>query len=471
MSIGRSIRRALALAALALVGPGPADSQDGTPAAAGRVVAVLAIAGPIGPATSDYFTRALEKARQRGVTAVVLRMDTPGGLSSAMRDIIRDILASPLPVITYVAPGGAHAASAGTYILYASHVAAMAPATNLGAATPVAIGAPGLPGSDPGKEEKEKDKDKEGAGKEDAKPAGSTMDRKAINDARAYIRSLAELRGRNAEWAEKAVTEAATLSSTEALKEGVIDLIATDIQDLLAQADGRKVKLAGGGEVTLATKGAASETIPPDWRSELLAVITNPNIAYILLLIGIYGLIFEFYNPGMVVPGVVGAICLVLALFALHVLPVNYAGLALILLGILFMTAEAFLPSFGALGLGGIVAFVIGSIILIDTDAPGFGISWVVIGSVTAASAAFSLLVLALAAAALRRPVVSGREAMVGATGRVIDWDGEQGRVRVHGEVWRARGKQGFAPGDAIRVAAIKGLTLEVAVHGNNERT
>jgi membrane-bound serine protease (ClpP class) len=439
--------------------------------ASGRVIAVLDIKGPIGPATSDYFSRSMEKARAMGASAIVVRIDTPGGLSSAMRDIIQDIITAPAPVISYVAPGGARAASAGTYILYASHVAAMAPGTNLGAATPVPLSSPFPTGKKPGddkKDEKKDSKDDKAAEDKGAEDPKTASQRKAINDARAYIRSLAQMRGRNVEWAEKAVTEGESLSSKEALAANVIDLIAEDMTDLLNKADGRVVKVSAG-ETKVASKGGVVQEIEADWRTKLLAVITNPNIAYILLLAGIYGIMFEFYNPGVFVPGVVGAICLLLGLYALHVLPVNYAGLGLILLGIAFMTAEVMMPSFGALGFGGIVALGIGSIILIDTEAPGFGISWAVIGSVMAVSAVLSFTVFAMAAKAWRRPVVTGREAMIGAPARVLDWQGTEGRVRIHSEVWRARADQGFAPGDLVRVTARDGLVLLVGPGAQTE--
>ncbi len=488
MAIARILRRAFILAALSLAGlaalgpPGGMEAAEKKPA---RLVAAIDIKGAIGPATSDYFSRAMEKARAMGASAIVVRMDTPGGLSTAMRSIIQDIITAPAPVITYVTPGGARAASAGTYILYASHVAAMAPGTNLGAATPVPMKSP-LPGgggkpkkdgktdkdkkdtkdtkdktdgkADKGKKDGKKDKDKDKA----SEPAvGEASSRKAINDARAYIRSLAQMRGRNVEWAEKAVSEAASLSSEEALKLNVIDLIADNLADLLTKADGRVVKLPAG-ETKVATKGAIVRDISPDWRAKLLAVITNPNIAYILLLAGIYGIMFEFYNPGIIFSGVFGAICLVLAFYALHVLPVNYAGVALIILGVAFMAAEAMLPSFGALGFGGIVALAIGSVILIDTEAPGFGISWAVIGSVVATSAVISFTVLAMAARAWKLPVVSGAEAMIGAAAKVLDWDGSEGRVRVRSEVWKARADSTFAAGEEVQVTAMDGLVLQV---------
>ncbi len=479
MAIARILRRAFILAALGFAGLAALAPPEGMEAAENkpaRLVAAIDIKGAIGPATSDYFSRAMEKARAMGASAIVVRMDTPGGLSTAMRSIIQDIITAPAPVITYVTPGGARAASAGTYILYASHVAAMAPGTNLGAATPVPMKSP-LPGGggSPKKDKKDKgktDKDKKDAkadkkdGKKDkdeasAPTAKDASSLKAINDARAYIRSLAQMRGRNVEWAEKAVSEAASLSSEEALKANVIDLIADDLADLLIKADGRVVKLPAG-ETKVATKGAIVRDIPPDWRARLLAIITNPNIAYLLLLAGIYGIMFEFYNPGIIFSGVFGAICLVLAFYALHVLPVNYAGVALIILGVAFMAAEVMMPSFGALGFGGIVALAIGSVILIDTEAPGFGISWVVIGSVVAASAVISFTVLAMAARAWKLPVVSGREAMIEAPARVLDWDGTEGHVRVRGEVWQARADSTFAAGEEVRVTAMDGLVLQV---------
>jgi len=387
---------------------------------------------------------------------VVLRIDTPGGLDASMREIIQAILASPVPVIGYVAPSGSRAASAGTYILYASSLAAMAPATTLGAATPVSLGVP-LPGGIGDKPKPGDDAEKS----ESDRKTQPGLKEKAVNDAAAYIRGLAKMRGRNADWAEKAVTEAASFSADEALADGVIELIAVDLEALLTAADGRTVKVLGEDRV-LETIGAPRVTLAPDWRTEFLAVITNPTIAYILLLVGVYGLIFEFWNPGLTGPGVIGAIALVVALFALHLMPVNYAGLGLIALGIAFMVAEAFMPAFGILGMGGVVAFVVGSVMLIDTDIPGFTVSLTVIGAIGGLSAAAFLAVIMLLGQSRRVAVVSGQEEMIGIDGEVIEWSGDTGRVRTHGEVWKATSTEPLEPGTQVEVTAIEGLTLAV---------
>jgi len=417
----------------------------------------LSIDDAIGPATDDYIERALQRASLEGAALVVIRMDTPGGLDTAMRSIIKNIINSAVPVASFVAPSGARAASAGTYILYASHIAAMAPGTNLGAATPVSIG--GVPGGDNGPEEPQGGAEKP-SGKQPVVP-GDAHERKAVNDAIAYIRGLAQLRGRNEAWAEKAVREAASIPAQEALQLGVIDIIASGVSDLLQQVDGRVVQVQGG-ERSLQVAGLPVREFAPDWRSRLLSVITNPNIAYILMLIGIYGLIFEFSNPGAIVPGTVGAIALLLALYSFQLLPINIAGVALILLGAALMVAEAFAPSFGMLGIGGVIAFVFGSIILMDTEAPGFGIDISVILTFAVTSVLLFVFAIGLAVKARRRPVVSGMEEMLGAEAVVLKDFTQRGTVSVHSETWSATSRVSVHKGEAVRVTGYKGLILEV---------
>ncbi len=445
----KRIRLVLGVLAIAL-GLGIFAGTDADP---GNRAVILTIDDAIGPATADYYIRGLAEAAERGAPVIVLQLNTPGGLDTAMRDIIRATLASPVPVITWVAPSGARAASAGTYMLYASHVAAMAPATNLGAATPVAIG-----GGTPSPDREDDNGEDEPEPRTQPQDAGSL---KAVNDAVAYIRGLAELRGRNAEWAEKAVREAASLTASDALSDNVIDLIAEDMDALLLAADGRQVKTAGGA-VVLQTAGLQVEHIEPDWRNRLLATITNPSVAYLLLIIGLYGLLLEGYSPGAIVPGVVGVICLLVAAYALQLLPINYVGLALLLVGVVLIVAETLVPSFGALGFGGIVALVIGSIMLLDTDVPGYGVSTSLIGAVALFAGGILLATLTLVLKARRQPVVTGEEQILTEIAVAVGSFEREGKVRMHGEIWNATSDRPVSAGQKLRVLNVEGLHLNV---------
>ncbi len=421
-------------------------------AAAPAPVVTLSIDGAIGPSTAGYVHRGLAAAVRENAQLVVLTLDTPGGLDTSMREIVREILASPVPVAAFVAPSGARAASAGTFILYASHIAAMAPGTNLGAASPVQIGI-GSPGpAPPAATDKAKD------------PAPKDVhERKAFSDAAAYIRSLAQLRGRNAEWGEKAVLDAASKSATEARADKVVEFVATDVADLVRQLDGHKLDMAGTQRV-LHTAGAPIVAMAPDWHDRLLSVITNPSIALILMLVGIYGLIYEFSNPGFVFPGVVGAVCLLLAFYAFHLLPVNYAGVALIIVGIAFIVAEVFVPSFGSLGVGGAIAFAVGALMLIDTEGGEFGIPWPLVVFLAITTAAFVFIVVQMALRARRAPIVSGIQSLVGADGEMLEDATDTGWASIRGETWKVKTAGRVARGQKIRVVAVDGALPSVQV-------
>ncbi|WP_372424602.1 NfeD family protein [Salinarimonas chemoclinalis] len=415
--------------------PAAAQGEPRSERYAVETVIVADVDGPIGPATTLLVENALAQAAQAPGGMLVLRMDTPGGLDAATRDIVAAILAAPVPVATFVGPAGARAASAGTYILYASHVAAMAQSTTLGAATPVGLG-----GGD----------------------VGDASARKAINDSAAYIRGLAELRGRDAAFAEAAVREAATLTAADAVQDGVVEILANDVRAMLREASGLVVRL-GEADVRLETGGAAIVSHEPGFLVEALALITDPNIAYILLLIGIYGIIFEFANPGVIFSGVVGAISLLLGLFALNFLPIDVMGVLLIALGIALMVAEVFVPSFGALGIGGAVAFGFGSFILFDTDVPGYSLSPAVAVAATLATVLLLTIVLAAAVRALRRRPATGDEALVDERARVLHWEAFAGEVEIHGERWHAIADEPLAQGEPVRILSRDGLTLTVS--------
>lgn len=450
---------------LAVGAAAPIGAQPGTPSAGVPGPALLLhIQGPIGPATADYLARGIEKAVARRAPVVVLQLDTPGGLDSSTRLIIQEILAAPVPVLAWVAPGGARAASAGAYILYASHLAAMAPGTNLGAATPVQIG--GLPGSGPPAPAQEPaagaPNGAASAPRDVVAPAAGAMTRKVVNDSAAYLRALAQMRGRNAGWADRAVREGASLSASEALQDRVIDFMAPELASLLEQAHGRTVLMGDGARRAVQSRGLQVVAFEVDWRNRLLGVITEPTVAYLLLLLGIYGIYFELASPGFGVPGVAGAIALLLGMFALQMLPVSYAGVALIVLGFAMLVAEALLPSFGALGVGGAIAFVIGSVMLIDTDTPGFGIPIGLIASVAVLNAVFVLFVVRMALQSSRRPPVSGSEELPGSRGEVLEVTDQGAWARVHSERWRVVADAPLQAGARVRVTGRDGLVLRV---------
>lgn len=396
-------------------------------------VLVMPVDGAIGPATSDYIVRGIDKAEHEGFQLVVIELDTPGGLETSMRIIIRKILSSSVPVAVYVTPSGARAASAGTYILYASHIAAMAPGTNLGAATPVELA---------------------------GMSAGDEMKHKMTNDAAAYIRSLAGLRKRNADWAEAAVRKAESIPADKALSLHVIDYVEPDLKSLLHDLDNKEIATTRG-KVTLETKNSAIVEYDAGWRDRFIAVITDPNIAYILMVAGFYGLGFELANPGFGLPGVVGSICLLLALLAFQALSVNYAGLALILLAILLFSAEAVVPSYGSLGFGGIVSFILGSIFLMKAGS-GLSIAKPLIYTASLISGLLVYMMARMAVAARRKKVVSGAEGMIGSPAEALEDFADMGSVRVHGEIWKARTNEPVKRGDMLIVSGMEGLTVNV---------
>lgn len=502
--IWRASARWLALAVLL---GGPASPHAAEPAAA-HFATVVELDGAIGPAMSRYITGALADAAREHSSVVILQMDTPGGLDTAMREIIKAILASPIPVVTYVAPSGARAASAGTYILYASQLAAMAPGTNLGAATPISLGGseepsaapstapappapptPGVPDAAsnatrgqhagatspthpaPGAHAATGAAANPPTSSPPSAPAeepATASERKAVNDAVAYIRSLAQLSGRNAEWAERAVRGAASLSAEDALQQHVVEFIAKDVPDLLSQMNGRRVRLSGG-EIVLRTSGLAVEHVAPDWRTRVLLVLTHPTIAYGLLLAGIWGLLLEGYHPGAALPGVVGALALLVSLYALQLLAVNFAGLALIALGIGLIIMEFFMPSFGSLGIGGLAAFVIGSIILFDSGGVGAQVAWPVIAGIAIAGALVIAAVAALAARARRKPITTGAEAMIGEPVQVISATGDTCVVRYGGELWNAQASRPLRAGQRASIVRVRGLTLWIEPQPNSQ--
>lgn len=467
---------AVALGLLMVAGSLPVQGQG-----QGRAVK-LDFEGALGVATAEYLISGIEDAEASGASLVIIRMDTPGGLVEPMRDIVQAILNSSVPVATFVSPEGARADSAGTYILLASHIAAMAPTTHLGAATPVSLSGddadqPGreFPGLTPPTEsdETETSDNDDGDAESDAEPMNSeepeaiprepdsAMGRKVLNDAVAYIRGLAERHGRNAEWAERAVRDAATLTASEALEENVIDVIVANEAELLTRIHGRSVKL-GDETVELDTENLVIDTVEANWRIKFLSTIANPQIALLLLLVGMYGLLFEGYNPGAIVPGVVGVVCLLLAAYALQVIPVNFAGLALIIVGLVLIVSEAFVPSFGALGLGGIVAFIVGSIMMFDSGVPGFGISItfvVVFGLI----AGLTLLWLVSYLVRLRRRgAVSGAEGAIGGIGRAMEDFTGPGKVWFESEAWQATSTVPVYKDQDVVILGIDGLTLIV---------
>ena len=496
--LARLIPTALVVAGLLALAPAPPGAQQSEP----PLVLVTPVEGAIGPPATRHIRSVIERGAERGAALVVLRMDTPGGLTTSTRDINRAILSAEVPVAVLVAPAGARAASAGTYILYASHVAAMAEGTNLGAATPVAMGGGSpLPGGGPGEAPADEGAEpddpgagagagagegngasgdrgtEEGAGGRgpgedgatgDGETGGDALSRKRIEDAVASIRALAELRGRNADWAERAVREAASLTARAALEKGVIEHVVGDAAALAEAADGRSVEVAGTDRL-LQTAGARIETVEPSLVTRILSVLSNPNVALLMMTLGFYGLLYELASPGLG-PGVAGAILMLLGLYSLNTLPVNYAGMGLILLGLLLLGAEALSPSFGVAGIGGVISFGIGAAILIDTEVEAFQVSPGIIVTLSVLSGAVVLLLLGAVVGTRRQGPRESAGEMVGATAEVLKWQDGEGRVRAHGELWRATGPADLAPGERARIARVEGLTLHLRRAGGADR-
>ena len=416
-------------------------------------ILVVTMDGAIGPAFTDYLKRGLKKAKENNAQLLLIELDTPGGLLTSTRDMVSLIVESTVPVAVYVTPSGAHAASAGTFILYASHIAAMDEGTNVGAATPVEMR--GQLGSKPDlKENLEEDSNTE------------ALNKKAMEDTLAFIRGLAEMRERNIDFAKDAVEEAKSLTAKEALEQNVIEYIASNRKDLLQQIDGEVITLKNGEKVTMATQNATVIDYKPDWRTQVLSIITDPNIAMILMTVGVYGLILEFYNPGTMIPGTIGVISLVAGLFALNVLPINAAGIVLMALGVAFIVAEMFVPSFGILGIGGLTAFVFGSAILFDTDHMlGIGLDWEVIGGIAAIGLLVVGLSIWLTVNVYRKRVTTGTESLMGDNATVIEWSGTSGRVRIQGEIWQAYADKDLdvKAGDHVLISKVEDLKLKVS--------
>ncbi len=407
----------------------------GLASAAPAPVATIELEGVISPVTLRLVGIAIDRAQAERAQALVILLDTPGGLERSMRAIVQRMMNAEVPVIVFVSPTGARAASAGVFITMAAHVAAMSPATNIGAATPVAMGG----------------------------TADKTMMKKVENDSAAFIRTVALERGRNAEWAEKAVRQAVAITEREALKLKVIDLVADSLPDLLDKVDGRTIKLPKS-TVTLATKGAPLRPIEIGFRDRFLNVITDPNVAYVLMMLGMLGLFFELSNPGVILPGVIGGISLILAFFAFQSLPINYAGLLLILFGIVLLVAEIKIVSHGVLAIGGVVSMALGSLMLFDAPEVGFRVSWWVIGPTVAGTAGLFLFVIAAGVRALGRPPATGAEGLVGKLATVRERLAPEGQVLVAGEIWRAViDGEPLEPGVQVRIVAVDGLTLRVA--------